>query len=132
MKTASRSISWIHLVAAAVCFGFLSTALADTLTSTEIQATNSPDTELRPSLGDDLGNGIASLVVYSAFDATNKATVEYQRITDNGPVPGGHLVVSVLSNTGQRVTDDELNDVSGDLIVYTAFRADGAAQIRSY
>ena len=83
-----------------------------TLSGTEIQATTSANFESAPTLGDD---GISSVVVYATFDLTTGSSgVEYQRITASGPL-GGAVTL------GDGMTDDRLNDVSGDLIVYTAF-----------
>ncbi len=92
-------------------------AHAESLESTELQVTSSADYESTPTVGvDDLG----PLVVYmrrplldTGFGA---GKIWYQRLSESGPV-GAAVQVSVGD------TDDVLNDISGDFIVYTAYES---------
>jgi hypothetical protein len=86
-------------------------AVAETLEATEHQMTFSPALETTPTLGND---GVSDLVVYtSRFDSGSAGNVYYQRFDSTGP-----LGVPVLVSDSGR--DNQLNDISGDFIVYTA------------
>jgi CSLREA domain-containing protein len=103
----------------------LSPARADQLVANEFQATSSGDIETTPTLGSDNG---ASVLVYTSIDlATFTSRVRYQRLTDTGTL--GPAV-----DVGSGNTNDNLNDVSGDWIVYTATQPTnpGIRQIRKY
>ena len=100
-------------------------ANADILETTEIQVTDSDAFETTPTLGDD---GDTSLVVYTSRPAVSEpGTIYYQRL-DDGVLIGAPVLVS------NDTTDDELNDVSGDYIVYTAFidPEDRIGQVKLY
>ena len=90
---------------------------ADTLVATEHQITATADAvETTPRLGND---GDTDLVVFTKFDllpggAYGPGNIFYQRLVDGAPV-GAPVQVTAGAN------DDQLNDVSGDFIVYTAF-----------
>ncbi len=91
-------------------------AEGDELVVTEHQVTSSSLYETTPTLGND---GISDLVVYTSREMLetgmfDQGDIWYQRLVDG--VPSG-LPVQVTSD----ITDDQLNDVSGDYIVYTAF-----------
>ncbi len=126
MKRVHRNISWIHLAAAAaVCFMFVTAARADQLIANDFQGTSSSAIETTPTLGSDNG---ASVLVYTSIDlATFTSRVRYQLLTDTGTL--GPAV-----DVGSGSTNDNLNDVSGDLIVYTATQPSnpGIRQIRKY
>lgn len=93
----------------------------DEFVVTEYQVTDTTLWETTPTLGND---GINDLVVYTQRDFTGSYFTEgdifYQRLV--GGVPVGNPV-QVTSNE----TDDQINDVSGDHIVYTAFDSLGSA-----
>jgi len=127
MNSTSRRISWVHLVAAAaVCFMFVTEARADQLIANDFQATSSAGAfETTPTLGSD--NGVSVLVYTSINLATFSSRVRYQRLTDTGTL--GPAV-----DVGSSSTNDNLNDVSGNWIVYTASQTanPGISQIRKY
>ena len=126
MKRASRNISWIHLVAvAAVCFVFVTEAHADQLIANEFQATSSGDLELTPTLGSD--NGVAVLVYTRINISTFSSRVFYQHLNDTG-------TFGAAIGIGDGLTNDNLNDVHGNHIVYTATQLDmpGVSQIRKH
>jgi beta propeller repeat protein len=95
----------------------LTQALADTLETTEIQVTDTlDDYETTPTLGQDT---ISKMVVYSSQELdiggnTLPADVYIQRLSDTAII-GDPVAVSYPP------TDNQLNDVSGNWIVYTAF-----------
>jgi parallel beta-helix repeat protein len=89
---------------------------ADTLSVVENQVTSSSANETTPTLGND---GSGDLIVYTSYGITSQglpdqADIYYQRLllgqADGPPV-------QVTSD----LTDDQLNDVSGDYIVYTSY-----------
>ena len=124
MKNSGRNISWIHLAAAAaVCFVFVTEIRADQLIANDFQATSSSAIETTPTLGSD--NGVAVLVYTSIDLQTFSSRVRYQILTDTG-----NLGPAVDVGTGD--TNDNLNDVSGNWIVYTATQPSdpGIRQIR--
>jgi len=94
----------------------LSPAFADTLHVDEYQVTSSSAIETTPTIGND---GTSDLVVFTVQPLINgvpgAADIWYRRLDANGKPDG--LSTQVTS----AVTDDQLNDVSGDYIVYTAF-----------
>jgi len=104
-----------------ICIGssLLATSLVSaqtTLTVVEHQVTPSACHETTPTLGND---GTGDLVVYTARELLNtglfdQADIYYQ------PLVAGQADGSPMQVTAS-LTDDVLNDVSGDYIVYTAF-----------
>ena len=110
-----------RLAAAAVLFvGLLimPMAWADTLESVEYPITSSPAFETTPTVGND---GVTDLVVYTVREqridsSFGPGDIWYQRLIDGAP---SGAPVQVTSGS----TDDQLNDVSGDYIVYTAYES---------
>ena len=99
-------------VAAAASLLVSTSVFAETLSTSEVQVTSSSAIETTPTLGDD---GVTSIVVYSSFDlATGLSQVFYQRLV-------GTTLVGSPVTVSSDFTDDRLNDVSGGIIVYTAF-----------
>jgi hypothetical protein len=96
---------------------FVPTTWSDILNVTEHQITSSPGYyETTPSLGND---GVSDLVVYAkrellAGGALGPGDIFYQRLANGAP--DGAAVQVTFGDT-----DDQLNDVSGDWIVYTAY-----------
>lgn len=91
-------------------------SFAQSLVTTELQATNTDALDTTPTLGDD---GVSSLVVYTSFprlaDGTSgPGSVYYQRLGSDALL-GAPVLVSDSPN------NDQLNDISGDYIVYTSF-----------
>jgi hypothetical protein len=107
MRVSGTATLALPLLSAAVS----SVALADTLTSNEIRVTNSVLTETTPTLGADATSGV---VVFTSRDSSAVGQVYYQRLSKAGLIGPPALV----SEGG---TDDQLNDVSGDYIVYTSY-----------
>jgi len=102
--------------AASILFGVTSINAQTTLTVVENQVTSSALYETTPTLGND---GTSDLVVYTARELLNtglfdQADIYYQ------PLIAGQAVGPPMQVTAS-LTDDVLNDVSGDYIVYTAF-----------
>ena len=100
------------LVLFSTCPGFAQT----TLTVDEYRVTSSTLYETTPTLGND---GTQELVVYTARELLNtgmfeQADIYYQPLLGGQPNGGPVQVTASL-------TDDVLNDVGGDYIVYTAF-----------
>jgi hypothetical protein len=97
---------------------FCGTAGADTLEVEEFQVTSSSAFETTPTLGND---GNSDLVVFTVqpmvSGSPGPADIWYQRLDANGAPDGLPRQVSSAS------TDDQLNDVSGDYIVYTAYES---------
>jgi len=94
-----------------------SDSLADTLVVTEHQVADTALYETGPTLGND---GTTDLVVYTAREKLPSGMFEpgdiwFQRLDESG-APSGPAV-QVTSD----LTDDQLNDVSGDYIIYTAY-----------
>lgn len=83
----------------------------------EFQVTSTPAYETTPTLGND---GISDLVVFTVrpYDPVNNTTgsgdIWYQRLENGSPYGEPVQVTSAATN-------DELNDVWGDYIVYTAY-----------
>jgi len=97
---------------------FAGTPAASTLTVVENQATMSPFWETTPTLGND-GNG--DLVVYTSRELLNtglydQGDIYYQRLVAGQPV-GSPVQVT------RSLTEDQLNDISGENIVFTAYDA---------
>ena len=120
-------------VLAAIFLGFLlvSSALAQSIivSNPDHDVTNTPAWETTPRLGND---GTSDLVVYTSrimeADGTlGKGDIWYQRL-NQGQAQGAPVQVTSDSN------DNQLNDVSGDYIVYTAYESTGsmAGQIMAY
>ena len=94
----------------------IQTTLADTLETTERRITSSINHETTPTLGND---GTTDLVVFTmrpvlAGGALGGGDIWYQPLV--GGAPSG--LPTQVTNTD---ADDQLNDVSGDWIVYTAY-----------
>ena len=90
---------------------------ADILQVQEYAITLKPSWETMPRVGND---GISNLVVFTKSDvlpdgSLGKGDIWYQRLTTEGALLGAP--VQVTSGT----QDSQLNDVSGDYIVYTAY-----------
>ena len=90
---------------------------AQVLNVKETQITVSSANETTPTLGND---GISDLVVYTLRVTLPDGTLApgdiwYQRVTSDGTPTGPAWQITADP------TDDELNDVSGDYIVYTAY-----------
>lgn len=94
------------------------TASGDTLNTMESQITASTDAETTPTLGADAAS---DLVVFSKRAVTNggfgPGSIHLQRLDSEGAPAGFEIQVS------NGFTDDQLNDVSGGLVVYTAFES---------
>lgn len=93
-----------------------SRANAQAFTATEYAITNTPKWETTPRLGN---TGSFDLVVYTSSNllpdgSMSKGDIWYQRLNQGRP-EGAPVQVT---NDGQ---DNQLNDVSGDFIVYTAY-----------
>src|SRR3989344_8981262 len=100
-------LSWVFLAGLAG---------ADTLQTHEYAVTASGSWETTPRLGND---GVSELVVFTRADlladgSIGKGDIFYQRLA--GGAPDG-AAVQVTFGT----QDNQLNDVSGDYIVYTAY-----------
>lgn len=99
-----------------LCFLLSNLAEGSTLFVTEYRVTSTTLYETTPTLGND---GSGDLVVYTARELLitgffDQGDIWYQRLVDGAP---SGLPVQVTSD----LTDDQLNDVSGDYIVYTAY-----------
>jgi len=104
------------LLAGQVGLALCGTAAADTLTVTERAVTATSSWETMPRLGND---GLSDLVVFTRSDMLPdgnmaKGDIWYQRLLDGVPVGAPVRVTS-------DALDNQLNDVSGDRIVYTAY-----------
>lgn len=116
------------MLTVALCFGLSATARAGTLTTSEIQVTDTSDPifEADPIMGKD---GFSNIAVYTSFDISNISTgtsqVYYQRLDDSALIGAPVLVSSGATN-------DQFNDISGDWIVYTAFISPTLGQIKVY
>lgn len=91
-------------------------SIADTLQTVKRQITSSSDYETTPSLGND---GVQDIVVYTSRALLNggilgAADIWYQPLVGGAPA-GGPVQVTFGD------IDEQLNDVSGDYIVYTAY-----------
>ncbi len=105
-----------QLVFSLVATFAFSSARADTLDVNEYQVTMSSAYETTPTLGND---GVSDLVVFTmrvrfADGTFAPADIWYQRVADGAPFGPSVQVTADL-------TDDQLNDVSGDYVVYTAW-----------
>jgi beta propeller repeat protein len=116
MREAARLLAVCTVTLAVLLW--LTGAWADTLQVTEHQITSASTYETMPRLGND---GTSDLVVYTVNPVMPSGTfrpgsIWYQRLVDGAP-----------SGDPVQVTDDpydnELNDVSGDVIVYTAYNS---------
>ncbi len=116
--TAARTGPLLTLFVAAVLPGLLGGAAeAQGFNVREHQITVSAANETTPTLGND---GTSDLVVYTMRVMLPDGTLApgeiwYQRLTPDGDPTGPAIQVTADP------TDDELNDVSGDYIVYTAY-----------
>ena len=116
--TAARRGPLLTLFVAAVLLALLSGAAeAQALNVREHQITVSSANETTPTLGND---GTSDLVVYTMRvvlpdGSLAPGDIWYQRLTPDGAPTGPAIQVTADP------TDDELNDVSGDYIVYTAY-----------
>ena len=121
-----RNLSWAILIGFIVTLANIglgvvlpvvtTTAQAEPLNLEEFQITMSPAYETMPTIGND---GVSDLVVYTMAirledGSLAPADIWYQRIGEDGPFGPAVQVVADL-------TDDQLNDISRDYIVYTAF-----------
>jgi beta propeller repeat protein len=91
-------------------------AFGDTLDTNEFQITMSSASETTPTLGND---GTSDLVVYTMRvflpdGSQAPGDIWYQRVANGAPIGPAWQVTA-------DPTDDALNDVSGDYIVYTAY-----------
>lgn len=121
-------------VMAAISLGFLVGSFAHAqsiiVNKPDHDVTNTAAWETTPRLGND---GISDLVVYTSRIMTAdglllKGDIWYQRLNQGQP-QGAPVQV-----TSDPTTDNQLNDVSGDYIVYTAYESTGsmAGQIMVY
>lgn len=107
----------IQLLATFVFLFILQPALGQTtLTVVENRVTNTSFNETSPTLGND---GTRDLVVYTSWEVLNNGfpgpgDIWYQPLL-NGQADGAPVQVT------SDITDDRLNDVSGNYIVYTAY-----------
>ncbi len=106
-------------VALAVLLMVPAGASAETLESVEAQVTSSDAYDSTPTLGAD---ATGEMVVFTSRPALPEGGYGWgeilcQRLNEDGTTSG--LVVTVSDGT----TDDKLNDVSGSLVVYTAFES---------
>ena len=119
MKTGVRSLMLRTLVVCAVAGALLplrGIAMADTLVTHEYQATSGALWDTTPRLGND---GVSDLVVFAtremlADGSWSKGDIWYQRLVAGAPSGNAIQVTSGVLN-------NELNDVSGDFIVWTAY-----------
>jgi hypothetical protein len=93
-----------------------SNAAGDTLQATEYAVTSTASWETNPRLGND---GVSDLVVFTRRDimpdgSEGKGDIWFQRLAGGAPFD-----VPVQVTSGPQ--DNQLNDVSGDYIVYTAY-----------
>ena len=102
--------------------GLSQNALADTISVTHNQITNSADVDFLPTLGAD---GVGNVVVYTSLtpgpSGFEDGLIFYQRLFADGSPDGTPVQVS------DGMTYDLLNDISGDRIVYTAFDSVGSS-----
>ena len=110
-----RIVSRFTLLIPVLFVLMLSPAFADTLQVDEYQVTWSSAIETTPTIGND---GTSDLVVYTVqpiiSGVPGAADIWYQPLVDGAP-SGFPMPVTSAD------TDDQLNDVWGDYIVYTAF-----------
>lgn len=96
-------------------------AWADTLSTTEIQITATPEHESRPTLG-------ADVVVYTSQDFFANANAKIYGWMLNS---AGQPIQSIsVSDPNDVDTDDRLNDVSGSSVLYTARDTTGLGTTR--
>lgn len=96
-------------------FGFSESV--DAFTVTHNQITSGITNDLSPTLGN---NGTHDIVVYTQLDASGLGLIGYHVLNSNGSPNGSPVIIS------DGTTNDRLNDISGNNIVYTAFLAGGA------
>lgn len=113
-----RNICYVIVLHLLVTFSLFSISSADSLFTSEARITFSTDYETTPTLGND---GSTDLVVYTkrpllTGGALGPGDIYYQRLDVNGD-PIGDPPVQVTSGT----TDDQLNDVYGNYIIFTAY-----------
>jgi beta propeller repeat protein len=119
MQATARSFWWWGVALLTLGTLVVTTPVsADTLVATEHQITATADREWTPRLGND---GVWDLVVFTKFDllpggSYGPGNIFYQRLVDGAPVGAPVQITDSL-------TDNQLNDVSGDYIVYTAFES---------
>ncbi len=98
--------------------GYSQDAYADFITVTHNQITSSSMDEITPTIGND---GNSDIVVYNKIPGAG--VIEYQRLNLDGSPNGTPVLISSGS------TDDRLNDVSGNRIVYTATLGSGLGEV---
>jgi len=117
MENLTNVKTWQVISVFLLVAGFLSAGLnADTLNVTEHQVTSTSAYETTPTLGND---GVSDLVVFTSRELLggggfDQGDIWYQRLIDGAPEGSPVMVIN-------GPTDDQLNDVSGDYIVYTAY-----------
>jgi len=108
--------SLIVACAASMLLGATSTIAQTNLTVVEHQVTSSAFYETTPTLGND---GYEDLVVYTSRELLDTGMFDHADIYYQ-PLVAGQADGRAIQVTAS-LTDDVLNDVSGDFIVYTAF-----------
>jgi len=119
----------ISIVAFSILLCMTTLTSADTLNVTEHRITSSTAWETTPRLGND---GISDLVTFTRSDllpggSMGKGDIWFQRLAGGAPL-GAAVQVTFGS------LDNQLNDISGDYIVYTAYDSTTSlsGQIRVY
>jgi len=102
----------VFVVLMAVVVVFSLPVAADTLVTTEYRITSSYLDETQPTLGENLST---DLVVYTQIQNDGLGNISYQPLLPNGAPDGGEIPVTWTPGV-----DEQLNDVSGDYIVYTS------------
>lgn len=118
MKNKKLCRQWIlTCLCMVLCTFWAWPAAADTLETTEYRVTASTSYETTPTLGND---GTTDLVVFTVkplnAGVPGAGDLWYQPLVNGAP---NGMPVQVTSGP----TDDQLNDVSGDYIVYTAYES---------
>lgn len=112
----SAKCNCLLIFAFIICFGAQAQVILPLVE--EFQITSTSTYETTPKLGND---GISDLVVFTARpDASGAGDIWYQRLAGEAALGSPVQVTSTD-------TDDELNDVWGDYIVYTAYNFPGSA-----
>jgi hypothetical protein len=113
-KIAKRTVV---LLVVFLCASTASAAAGDTLVATAVPVTQSDHYDTTPALGED---AISELVVYTTQTWDNNTgygpgDIMVQRLNADGTVSSTPIMIS------DSLTDNQLPDVSGSLIVYTAY-----------